>query len=539
VPEIPQFILDRSRATEAIFTADEVGMWPDGLLDQLVANGVLQATANARSVTCDACGEDHVEEVQYIEAPPGSKLRAYIWCPLNGPVAVPLERLRCWAVNPERIPPSLLGARPAIPSPGTPASPSNMAIPHAISVAYGALATTLDDATDMYTRTTRFPNPAPVIAAIERFVHEVKLVPEWFAELQRRVHLVESSCGKGSQYAVARQRALSNYTASPEELCRGKLGIDRLRNPSTDCPVFLAEVVEVRNSIEAVLNEPSLGLTSDATNAFAKWQDSCRKVQQEAERLEVDGCWYLYHVFSAAEAGCSERSQVAKAMIETDVGGANLDSIRAAVHSLAAWIRESGVAFASQEQATARSRGPKNRDRNAVPKRSWTQSDLDDAIQEYKAKRASTYTDLVEGVKCGRAGAKKSAQKLFGRNALARALGVRSPAMVTNSPVWQRIANELRLRGRSRKGHHAVKQRIGVDIALEEQAIAAGGSAVDEVVRRETIALIEKSMPSAEAEATVEKLQRGDITDDQARDLIKLTADQKRDDRARKIRPDL
>jgi len=107
VHELPQFILDRALAREPIFTADEVAAWPDGLLDQLLEDGVLKATGNAASVTCDACGQDHVETVECIESPPGTGLRAYIPCPENGRVRVSLARLRCWIVNKEKIPPSV------------------------------------------------------------------------------------------------------------------------------------------------------------------------------------------------------------------------------------------------------------------------------------------------------------------------------------------------------------------------------------------------------------------------------------------------
>src|SRR5262249_12606109 len=67
------------------------------------------------------------------------------------------------------------------------------------------------------------------------------------------------------------------------------------------------------------------------------------------------------------------------------------------------------------------------------PLHSWTQPDLDGAIREYKAKRAAQYNDLVEGVRQGKPGAQKAARQLFGRNAIARALGVKARAMVTKS----------------------------------------------------------------------------------------------------------
>ena len=43
-------------------------------------------------------------------------------------------------------------------------------------------------------------------------------------------------------------------------------------------------------------------------------------------------------------------------------------------------------------------------------------------------------------------------------------------------------------------------------------------------------------MPALEAEATVEKLQRGDLTDEEARKLMPLVAEQKQVERTPKIR---
>jgi hypothetical protein len=187
-------------------------------------------------------------------------------------------------------------------------------------------------------------------------------------------------------------------------------------------------------------------------------------------------------------------------------------------------------------EITVSKRHQKKHTKDGAPKRSWTQSDLDEAIREYKAKRASNYNDLVDGVKRRRAGAKKSARGLFGRNAIVRALGVKSAAMVSGSPVWQTIADELTLRGRSRSTSTQKSQRIGLDIALEDQAEATSAPILDQAIQQETIRLIEKSMPAKEAEATIEKLRRGEITDDKARDLVEVFSQQQHDQRTRKIR---
>jgi hypothetical protein len=99
VPEIPEFILERARAKAILITADEAATWPSGCLDDLVAAGVLVPEQPAKSISCDACGDDHVEIVEYLESPPGSGLRAYIPCPQLGRVRVPLERLKRWRID--------------------------------------------------------------------------------------------------------------------------------------------------------------------------------------------------------------------------------------------------------------------------------------------------------------------------------------------------------------------------------------------------------------------------------------------------------
>jgi hypothetical protein len=89
----------RADIKEPLFTADEVIAWDDGIEDNLTRTGLIRRVENALSVSCDACADGHVEEVTFIESPPGSSLRAYIHCPENGRVRVPLERLRQWGID--------------------------------------------------------------------------------------------------------------------------------------------------------------------------------------------------------------------------------------------------------------------------------------------------------------------------------------------------------------------------------------------------------------------------------------------------------
>jgi hypothetical protein len=198
--------------------------------------------------------------------------------------------------------------------------------------------------------------------------------------------------------------------------------------------------------------------------------------------------------------------------------------------------RQPSPGSAPEGQASSPPEGAKRQTEKKSDLRSWTQGELDKAIQEYKARRASTYPDLAEGVKQGKQGAIKSARRLFGRNAIARALGVKAPAMITKSSVWREIASELGL-SREVKGRRPGKaKRVGEEIAQEEKAEAAGDTTEAEVLRNETIRLAEKSLPRKEADAIIERLVGGQIDDDQAREMINLAVEQRKENKTRKTR---
>jgi len=167
-------------------------------------------------------------------------------------------------------------------------------------------------------------------------------------------------------------------------------------------------------------------------------------------------------------------------------------------------------------------------------KRSWLQHDLDDAIRKYKAKHASTYHDLVKGVRAGRKVAIDAARDIFGRNAIARALGVKAQAMVSKSPPWREIAEELKLtsgEGRSLGG----ARRMGLDIAIESKAEEEGVTPLDELVKKETLALVKKSMPPEVAANLIERLEAGTIDDEEVREMVILYEDQQSDQKRHKI----
>ena len=81
-----------------VLSLEEFETIPTKVAGHLTEMGVLRQTATATHVTCDACAEQHVEEVERIAYPDG-ETRFFITCPENGRVEVPRERLLQWSLD--------------------------------------------------------------------------------------------------------------------------------------------------------------------------------------------------------------------------------------------------------------------------------------------------------------------------------------------------------------------------------------------------------------------------------------------------------
>lgn len=82
-----------------LIDGDEALRLIDGDLERLVAASLVRETQAASSVVCDACDFGHVEDVVFIDTPADAGVRAYIMCPDNGRVRVPIDRLRRWELD--------------------------------------------------------------------------------------------------------------------------------------------------------------------------------------------------------------------------------------------------------------------------------------------------------------------------------------------------------------------------------------------------------------------------------------------------------
>lgn len=169
-------------------------------------------------------------------------------------------------------------------------------------------------------------------------------------------------------------------------------------------------------------------------------------------------------------------------------------------------------------------------------KRSWTQPALDRAIGEYIAERAAVVKSLRKAIEDRQRGAMQQAQKRFGRNAIARALGVKARAMVSKSPAWVDLADDLGLPRTSRRVEHRPYPRsgkIGYDVAVERKSLEQADPVGAEVEQREAIArlggavtqkaasaYVRKYLKGREAEAMIEAIQKGETPPEKVPDIV-------------------
>ncbi len=70
----------RADLEDATFRGEELRLLGLSSVGALASGGVLIKGKDLDEVECDACGDRHIEQVQVIMEPPGSKPRMYIGC---------------------------------------------------------------------------------------------------------------------------------------------------------------------------------------------------------------------------------------------------------------------------------------------------------------------------------------------------------------------------------------------------------------------------------------------------------------------------
>lgn len=194
----------------------------------------------------------------------------------------------------------------------------------------------------------------------------------------------------------------------------------------------------------------------------------------------------------------------------------------------------------SKSQTTSKS--------DTVAKRSWTAGELNEAIREYRAKRASTIEQFASVLDNPNASTsqknriRQNARKLFGRNAIARALGVKSPRMVGESSAWKVLASILQLpRKKDDPTRRLNPQADDVEIPSMETTPrsahkpyeADNASIPPDVLdmqqeREQTLKSIRKLATSGgndtreQAKSLLDAYERGEMTDEQIRETVDM-----------------
>lgn len=201
--------------------------------------------------------------------------------------------------------------------------------------------------------------------------------------------------------------------------------------------------------------------------------------------------------------------------------------------------------IAEQSAASTPKTAPKT---ETVSKRSWTAGELNEAIREYRAKRASTiqqFTSVLENPNATTSQKnriRKNARKLFGRNAIARSLGVKSPRMVGESSAWKALAGMLELprkkgdptRRSSQQNNHIDAPDIPEIPRSAQKPYEADDASIPADVlemkqdRDQTLKSIRKLATSGggvnrdQAQSLFDAYEQGEMTDEQVRQTVEM-----------------
>ncbi|MBL8809097.1 MAG: Rrf2 family transcriptional regulator [Planctomycetaceae bacterium] len=208
-------------------------------------------------------------------------------------------------------------------------------LPHAFMQKYESASQLLYDAAEHWRMTLRVSNPELYLHAIETFVHELSLVPQWFEELKRRSVAVEDACCSASLYAAFRTAALQCHSAIHENTTIGKLALDYLRQSITESPDLVSVVIDTRSAIHRLLSDEAINLSEECGRHFRSWHDECRRIQLDCERLSVDGCRCLVRLYSSFSSDASDDALAFQSLMRSALGGGYLSEVLAAVHAMA------------------------------------------------------------------------------------------------------------------------------------------------------------------------------------------------------------
>ena len=231
----------------------------------------------------------------------------------------------------------------------TPAS--TVFLPHALTVAHRKLRSLLNEGIRQFKRSEQYSNGVEICAAVEGFLGAFSRVPGGDKELQQQAYFTMRKCGDKSDLERARAAAWRAYRKNRQPPSgRNKpwvrLYIMGLRH-SNSPPLCLGNesgngVVGTRWLLERLIEADVL--EPQTRTAFLRWLRECKKVEDAAKGLEVDGCAWLLgilpRVSKVAVTQSSGKSATMRAIIRSnDLGGGMLEPMRDAADCLMRWAK--------------------------------------------------------------------------------------------------------------------------------------------------------------------------------------------------------
>jgi hypothetical protein len=275
----------RADLEDPAFTGDEVKRWPASIRSLLESRSLIRRSENLRVIECDACGDRHVEEVEILAEPAGTKPRAYITCPEAGRVSVDMDRLHQWSIDLEALARTVTAAldlpvKVVSITPGRVWLLGTRKFVERMQDVFLVRGVTWPDSRQVLDSTARLANsPCPLILCLNRFPDD----PEW-QDRSRVVFSLAETSWLGDQQPVLADRAaavLREHT--------GPRGLDPLPpTPAAQRP-RLMEQIETRYNYRvkdihqgakvdrSYLNKWKLGLVDDDSDPSRRIENFLRR----------------------------------------------------------------------------------------------------------------------------------------------------------------------------------------------------------------------------------------------------------------------
>ncbi len=169
--------------------------------------------------------------------------------------------------------------------------------------------------------------------------------------------------------------------------------------------------------------------------------------------------------------------------------------------------------------------GKKTRKRTDIP-----DEQIEAEIRAFVARNQKAYDNFKKARAEGESKSTRNAQKMFGRNAIVKAVSnaVRkkiSGSRISKTTAWKEIKEVLRLDTPSRGIHRGNK--IGLQFAEEQAAEGIGDTTLRAVLDHELEERIRKALPEGDANDLISRFQLGNISEDGIEVMLTANDDQK------------